>query len=91
MACDMCWAVPQPPKKHSYLVHLLDAETARWGKCIIQSECAHGMQEWVEYLASTGQLRVNDNEGEEFLMSHPKVMHIDPKAAAHVPVVDPVN
>lgn len=91
MACDICWAVPEPAKKHSYLLHLLDTETARWGMCVVQSECSHGMQEWMEHLAANGQLTVHDNAGNEFQMDHPKVMNIDAKSAAHVPIVDPVN
>jgi len=78
-------------EKHSYLIDLIDTETDRWGKCVFQSECPHGMQEWAEFLAARGDLEVIDpNTGEKFLMSHPKVMGVDARAAAHIPIVDPV-
>jgi hypothetical protein len=79
------------PEKHSYLIDLIDTETNRWGKCVFQSECPHGMQEWAEYLASRGDLEVTDPiTGEKFLMAHPQVMGVDARAAAHIPIVDPV-
>jgi hypothetical protein len=79
------------PEKHSYLIDLIDTETNRWGKCVFQSECPHGMQEWAEYLAFRGDLEVTDPvTGEKFLMLHPRVMGVDARAAAHIPIVDPV-
>jgi hypothetical protein len=78
-------------EKHSYLIDLLDTETARWGQCVFQSECPHGMQEWAEYLASKNDLHVvGPVTKEKFQMRHPQVMKVDPHAAAHIPIVDPV-
>lgn len=91
MACDICWALPQPPKKRSFLIQLIDEETGKWGRCVVQSECQHGMQEWMEYLAENGQLTVHDQNDEAFVMLHPVVVDINDKAAAHIPLVDPVN
>lgn len=91
MACK-CWAILTPREKHSYLIDFLDTETARWGRCVFQSECPHGMQEWADHLAAAGQLLVHDkNTGEKFQMDHPRVMGVDAYAAAHLPIVDPVN
>ncbi len=93
MACQLCWAMPQPPVKHNYLLVLMDAQTHRIGRCVMQSECAHGMQEWVTHLASTngGLVVVVPTNDEKFSMTSPLVMDIDDKAARHIPVVDPVN
>lgn len=88
----MCDAVADSARKHSYLLTLMDKQTNREGRCVIQSECAHGMQEWVEYLASKAALNVVDPETDEtFLMSDPLVLLVDDKAAAHIPLVDPVE
>lgn len=93
MTCTTCWVgTGHPPQKHSYLLYLADENTGRWGRCVIQSECQHDMQEWVEHLASTGSLMVHDTRTDEkFQMDHPRVMHVDEKTAAHIPIVDPVN
>lgn len=90
MACDLCWAVPQPAKKHSYLVHLLDAKTNEVGLTIVQTPCVHDVQEWLQDVASRGDLVVvNPATEERFTMRNPMVMHIDAEAAAHIPIVDP--
>lgn len=90
MACNSCRAMPHG-KKHSFLVIMVDAETNREGHCIIQSECSHGMQEKVSWLASKSQLTVVDPRNREaFSMAHPVVAHIDAKIAAHIPIADPV-
>jgi hypothetical protein len=86
--CENCVVTPRP-RKHSYLIQLLDTETARWGRCVIQSECPHGMQEWVSYLATRNELYVHDEDGEKFLMLHPLVMDVDHQTAAHLPLKDP--
>jgi hypothetical protein len=91
MACN-CGAIPAPQEKHSYLIHLLDARSARWGRIIVQSPCTHDLQEWLTSLAAaSGGITVTDKETEEkFTMYEPRVMKIDPRGAAHVPLVDPV-
>lgn len=80
-------------QKRSYLVHLIDTQTSRWGKCIVQSSCLCDIQQWVESMAVGGQLVVHDpnRNDEPFVMLSPQVMHIDDKSAAHIPLVDPVN
>ena len=77
--------------KHSYLIHLVDDETGRWGRCVIQSACEHGMQEWAHHLASQDELYVVDSNNDTFLMAHPRVIHVDDKTAAHLPVADPTD
>lgn len=89
MACEVCWVTPQ--HKRSYLIHLIDAQTHRWGRCIVQSECSCDMQEYLTQLAAQGSLDVHDENDIKFTMEHPIIVEIDSKAAAHVPVVDPVN
>jgi hypothetical protein len=95
MACEVCAVVPQPRKKHSYLISLIDTETARMGWCVVQSECTHDMQEWISDQAYHGGLEVMDKplgaDNQTFTMFHPTVLYIDPKAAAHIPIKDPVN
>ena len=88
MACN-CWALPRPARKHSYLVHLVEENTNRAGRTIVQSECPHGMQEFLRAIASTGELVVHDYQGNEFSMDHPIVINIDDRSAAHLPIVDP--
>ena len=78
MTCDICWQIPQSPKKHSYLVQLSnDAGEAL--DIVVQTPCTHDMQEWVTEQARLGRLPIRD----------PKVINIDAKAAAHIPIVDP--
>lgn len=92
MACPLCWVPsPQAPGRHSYLIELTDDKTGRWGRCVFQSDCPHGMQEWAEYLASRSDLWVHDERDERFLMLHPRVVHVDALAAAHLPIVDPTG
>lgn len=91
MSCTQCWSFPQPrQRKRNFLIHLIDTETIRWGRCVVQSECSHGMQEWVDELTrAMGGLIVNDSAGNEFTMHHPRVVDIDAKAAEHLPIMDP--
>lgn len=87
MAC--CPVCVMPRSKHSYLIDLVDDETGQWGQCVVQSVCSHGMQEWMNTLASEAKLYVVGTEGEKFLMLHPRVIHVDTEKAAHLPIVDP--
>ena len=91
MACDICWTVPGPQPKRSFLIEIVDSETNRFGRCVVQSECPHGMQEWMETLAQAGQLVLHDLDDEKFWSTTPVVVNIDDKAVAHLPIVDPVN
>lgn len=91
MTCNQCGESPRLAKKHSYLVIMVDSVTHREGHCIMQSECAHGMQEKVNWYASKAQLTVIDPSNREaFLMMNPVIAHIDAKIAAHIPIADPV-
>ena len=92
MTC-ICWAIPAdgPRRKRSFLVELIDAKTNRGGSCVVQSECSHDMQEWMQHLADQGALMVCASDGEKFRMDNPVVVNIDAEKAAHVPIVDPVN
>jgi hypothetical protein len=89
VVCQVCWVSSAP--KHSYLVHLIDQETNRWGRCVVQSECTCDMQSWLTHLASVGSLVVHDEHDEKFTMTRPLLMDIDTESAAHLPLVDPVN
>ena len=90
MTCSHCWAIPDGPRlKRSYLVELIDAKTNRGGSCVVQSECAHDMQEWMRHLADQGVLMVCTADGEKFRMDDPIVVNIDADKASHVPIVDP--
>lgn len=94
MACT-CGTVPAPREKHSYLIELLDAETHLWGRCIVQAECPCNIQERLQSMADRNGGFTVDRVGHgtvtgKFLMHQPRVMKIDAKAAAHVPLVDPV-
>lgn len=91
MACETCWTVPGPHPKRSFLVEVVDSATNRWGRCVVQSECAHDMQEWMQFLADKSQLSLHDENGEKFWSSAPVVVNVDDKAAAHLPLVEGVN
>ena len=95
MSCNQCWSFPQPRQpKRNYLVHLIDAQTGQLGRCVVQSECPHGMQEWLDELThKMGGLIANDERGREVTMAHPRVVDIDAKGAAHLTILDsdPVN
>ena len=81
----------QPPEKHSYLIDLVDSKTNKGGRCIVQSECEHGMQEWITELGHQGVLVVVDAAGKKFTMLDPIVLNIDPEKAAHIPLVESIN
>ena len=92
MTCNDCGDAPQSPEsgKKSYLLYLFDSEQMRLGWCVVQSECEHGMQEFISDIAKTG-LIVHDNHGQKFTMFHPEIIKIDDKAASHLPIVDPTH
>jgi len=60
----------------SYLVTMLDRLTGQQCRIVVQSDCEHGMQEFVDRLAAEGRIPI----------AYPVVINIDPHAAAHVPV-----
>ncbi|QDH91734.1 hypothetical protein SEA_PHRAPPUCCINO_59 [Mycobacterium phage Phrappuccino] len=66
---------------HSYLVTMLDRMTGSECRVVVQAECPHDMQEFVDRLAREGKLPI----------SSPVVVDIDDRAAAHVPLVNPAK
>lgn len=92
--CQICWTLPAPASKHSYLIYLVDEVTNKGGYTIFQSSCPHGMQEWAQELAEHGNLVVVESLEDgapSFNVTAPRVIMIDSEAAAHIPIVDPVN
>jgi len=66
---------------HSYLVTMLDRLTGEECRAIVQSECPHGMQAFVDGLAAQGQLAI----------ASPVVIDIDEHVARHIPIVNPAE
>lgn len=94
MDCQICWTLPTPPEKRSYLIYLVDEATDKGGYTIFQSSCPHGMQEWAQELADNGSLVVMESLDEgaaSFSVSRPTIILVDAEAVAHIPLVDPVN
>lgn len=87
--CQKCTPSPAVDKK-SYLLYLFDTEQIKLGWCVVQSECPHGMQEFITDLGKAG-LIVHDHDGNKFTMYHPEVIKMDDKAAAHLPISDPAS
>lgn len=66
---------------HSYLVTMLDRMTGEECRIIVQDNCPHGMQAFVDNLAATGRIAI----------ANPVVVDIDERAARHIPTVDPAQ
>lgn len=66
---------------NSYLVIMLDQVTGQESRIVVQSDCPHGMQEFVNDLAAKGALPTDN----------PLIVCIDEHAARHVPIVDPAD
>lgn len=66
---------------NSYLVTMLDRITGEQCRVIVQSDCVHGMQAFVDGLAAKGQLSI----------TNPVVIDVDERSARHIPIVDPVE
>lgn len=78
MACSDCKALPTPPKRQSYFVQLAN-EAGEGFNCIVQTTCPHDLQQWI------------DEHSGDFPIVHPKVINVNGRIAAHIPVVDPVQ
>jgi hypothetical protein len=78
MACRSCKMLPTPPKRQSYLVQLSNDQGAKYD-CVVQTTCPHDLQTWI------------DEHAGDFPIVHPKVINIDAKIAAHIPLADLVN
>ena len=75
MACSSCWAVPQLPRKHSYLVQLSNA-LGEPLDIVVQTSCLHDLQSWVDENAAL------------FSITNPKVINVDAKRASHIPIIE---
>lgn len=62
----------------NYLVTLIDRDTGEMQRIVVQSECSCDMQEYVDTLTDLN-------------ISNPRVVDINERAAAHLPVVDPTQ
>lgn len=63
---------------HSYLVTMVDRMTGRHQRVIVQSDCSHGMQEYIDQLVVAGSCDIK--------LSNPVVIDIDERAARHIPI-----
>lgn len=78
MACKTCRNLPEPPKRQSYFVQLSN-DAGEGMNCIVQTTCPHDLQQWI------------DEHAGDFPIVHPRVINVDAKIAAHIPVVSPAN
>lgn len=78
MACTTCLALPTPPKRQSYFVQLSN-EKGESHDCIVQTSCPHDLQQWI------------DDNSVNFPIVHPRIINVNARVAAHIPLVDPVN
>ena len=67
---------------HSYLVTLVDRVTGEHQRIIVQSNCAHGMQEYIDAQVSRG--------GSEIVLGNPVVIDVDERTARHIPMRHPI-
>ncbi len=63
----------------SFLVTMLDWGTGEECRIIVQTDCTHDMQQFVNKLAANGQIPI----------ANPVVIDIDDRAARHIPVINP--
>lgn len=63
---------------HSYLVTMVDRMTGEHQRVIVQSDCSHGMQEYIDRLVVAGSRDIR--------LSSPVVIDIDERAARHIPI-----
>lgn len=63
---------------HSYLVTMVDRVTGEHQQVIVQSDCPHGMQEYID------QQRLEADS--VIRLAHPVVIDIDDRAVRHVPI-----
>jgi hypothetical protein len=68
---------------HSYLVTLVDRLTGEYQKVIVQSDCVHGMQEYIDAQVVEGR--------SEIRLVNPVVIDIDDRVARHIPLRHPTT
>lgn len=66
----------------SYLVTVIDKVTGDVQQVIVQASCTHGLQEVIEKGAAAGKLAEPT--------THPVVVDVDARRAAHIPLRDTV-
>lgn len=62
---------------HNYLVTMVDRVTGEHQRVIVQSDCPHGMQEYIDQQVSRGN--------SDITLAHPVVIDIDDRTARHIP------
>lgn len=63
---------------HNYLVTMVDRVTGEHQRVIVQSDCPHGMQEYIDQQVIGGN--------SDITLANPVVIDIDDRIARHVPV-----
>ena len=63
---------------HSYLVTLADRITGAQQRIIVQSDCSHGMQEYIDAQVAEGNAAIT--------LAHPVVIDVDERIARHIPL-----
>lgn len=66
----------------NYLVTMVDRVTGRHQRVIVQSDCPHGMQEYIDHLVTEGSTEIR--------LAHPVVIYIDDRTARHIPLRHPI-
>lgn len=67
---------------HSYLVTMVDRITGEHQRIIVQSDCPHGMQEYIDRQVSKGNSDIR--------LPNPVVIDIDDRTARHIPLRHPI-
>jgi hypothetical protein len=73
---DPTWNTESTDAMKSYLVTLVDQETGDLQRIVVQSDCSHNMQEFVDGLV-------------DLKLAHPIVVDIDEQVVRHLPLVNP--
>jgi hypothetical protein len=63
---------------YSYLVTMVDRVTGQHQRVIVQSDCQHGMQEYIDQQVS--------RRNPDIKLADPVVIDIDARAARYIPV-----
>lgn len=67
---------------HNYLVTIVDRVTGEQQQVIVQSDCPHGMQEYIDSQIAGGSADIG--------LAHPVVVDIDERKARHIPLRHPI-
>lgn len=63
---------------HSYLVTMIDRETGKSQRIVVQDTCPHGIQEFVDQKVAEGH--------PDLYLNNPVVVDVDEQAARHIPI-----